>query len=75
MRKKLAAPPFEARSSFTFGCRELLMSPTTGRLRAGPMFGLEHHPIIDSFLLFNGQRLPPIFELVGVLNLPHERRV
>lgn len=28
--------PFEARSSFMFECRELLMSPTTGRLSPGP---------------------------------------
>lgn len=36
------------------------------------MFSQQHRPIIDSFLLFDDQRLPPILKLVGVLNLPHK---
>jgi hypothetical protein len=42
-----------------------------GSLQTRTMFGEQHHPSVEGFLLILGEIGPPSFELVCVFDLPH----
>ena len=51
--------------------RDDAISTTTGRFTFSFRLGEQHHPVVESFILFRRQAVPPVTEFIGVFDVPH----